>query len=66
MYLIRKIRLITDLKLVSVFAHEDTNNFIFTKYMHVLFDFIILCSDTEQSIFFPFYSILKKTNKKIS
>ena len=32
--------------LITVFAHEDTNNFIFTKYVELLFEIIALCADT--------------------
>ena len=32
--------------LITVFAHEDTNNFICTKYLPFLLQISILCADT--------------------
>jgi hypothetical protein len=48
----------------SVFAHEDTNNFIFTKYLLFLFEIITLCADTEYYLHLVFDSnVLIKCKK---
>ena len=40
------ITVVLTFSLITVSAHEDTNNFIFTKYAGVLFEIIALCADT--------------------
>ena len=44
------LRFVCARKSISVFAHEDTNNFIFTKYVRVLFQILILCTNTDKFI----------------
>jgi len=41
------LRLIYSYYTITVFAHEDTNNLLFTKYGCILFGITLLCADTE-------------------